>query len=1531
MLLIYPLLANYRPVYGLAYVVNSNDDVVDSNGCDANHCSLREAITAVNSNSGTGDISFHLLGSLTIKPTSPLPPILQPVTIDGTTQLGYSGTPIVELDGTSVTGFPGLQIIGGNSEVKGLVINRFGTGGIFLLSSHNIVDNNYIGTDVTGQIPLGNGGDGILVTQSFLLTPITNNIIGGTTPQERNIISGNGITGTAGISIQLADNNVVVGNYIGTDVSGNKPLGNFGQGIAIVEGANNIIGGVTPDTRNIVSANSEGILIIGSNSINNVIQGNYIGTDVTGTDNLGNKRAGVAIGFGTSNGSPVGEPSNNRVGGTTGITIGGPCTGACNLISGNDQGVVIYGTKTHGNKVLGNYIGTDLTGAKIFDAAGIKRLGNTQGIDVQAAHDNTIGGTTPQERNIISGNLKNGIRLKEVPGTPNLDTTPEFNEIKGNYIGTDVSGTADLGNTLNGIYIENGLDNTIGGNTPGARNLISGNDQSGVLVNGTESVGNIIKGNFIGTKVNGSTKLGNGLAGINIIDGSLNKIGDKAGITPGGSCNGGCNVISGNNIGVRISGDNAVFDSIRYNSIHHNNILAIDLAVDSTPKPTANDNNFDPTKTDIDNGPNDLMNFPTGVTAEFDGVNTKISGILNFNPSDMPIEIDLYSSDKVNPVGSFNFGDGQTYLMTVMSNEINPNGEFLKTFPGHIPHPFVSATATNRLDSTSEFGPSCGGGNGDPLNPDDDHDSLCDDWENNGIDTNGDGSADLDLAAPGLEAEPMHKDVFVEVDWFENHQPLDLQNVVDAFNNVPAGLLNNPDGQPGINLHIDLTSGDEITPEQPTTNDFAGLHAIKNTASNPEGTHGFFGTPEDRISPNGINIITAKKLVYHYSLWVHKRTGTTSPGVSECPADTGPREGCNDFIVATGALSETDANGHHIGSVAKQQALFMHELGHNLGLRHGGGDGINCKPNYLSIMNYALQFNIGVPERPLDFSRKALAPLLETNLDESKGVEVYINPATGLSARTLYGVGGHWFVRPTGSAINWDGDGIPTESGVAVNPNDINNLSVNGPKQCTGGGTNLVGFEDWSHLIYNFRDGKGFADSSLPDTTEIPEELTNENIELMEANPPADTVALPGISINDVSSTEGNSSTTNFDFTVTRAGNTTGTSSVQFATSAGTATAGTDYVSKSGTVNFAANQLTATVTVVVNGDTTVEPNETFFVNLSGCVNCTIADNLGQGTIQNDDAIPLPSVSINDVSQNEGNSSTTNFDFTVTRAGNTTGTSSVHFTTADGTASSLSDYSSNSGTLNFAAGETTKTINVDINGDTAVEPDETFNVNLSNCTLCNIADAKGVGTIENDDLVTVPSIFINDVAKTEGNVTTTDFNFTLTRSGTAAQLANPSSVTWATSDGTATAPSDYTAVPPTVISFAAGETSKTVTVLVNGDTTVEPNETFNVNLSVCVNCTITDNLGVGTIVNDDGVRDVDNDGVPDNIDQCLTVPGPASNNGCPEKQVVVGGEILGIDMSSLFVAGAFANAGWIIPITGVTAGIVGFFATRRIRR
>jgi hypothetical protein len=232
----------------------------------------------------------------------------------------------------------------------------------------------------------------------------------------------------------------------------------------------------------------------------------------------------------------------------------------------------------------------------------------------------------------------------------------------------------------------------------------------------------------------------------------------------------------------------------------------------------------------------------------------------------------------------------------------------------------------------------------------------------------------------------------------------------------------------------------------------------------------------------------------------------------------------------------------------------------------------------------------------------------------------------------------------------------------------------------------------------------------------------------------------------------------------------------------------------------------------------------------------------------------------------------------------------------------------------------------VNRDTAVEPNETFFVNLSSCVNCTITDAQGMGTIVNDDAVP-PTISINDVSQNEGNPPgTTNFVFTVTRSG---NLANPSSLAYQTADGTATAPSDYTAIPPTTLNFAANQPTATVTVVVNRDTAVEPNETFFVNLSSCVNCTITDAQGMGTIVNDDAVLDTDGDGVPDDIDECPNEPGPATNNGCPVvTEQPVGGEILGIDMITLFVAATAANAGWIIPVVAGTAALV-IIGIRRI--
>jgi hypothetical protein len=345
-----------------------------------------------------------------------------------------------------------------------------------------------------------------------------------------------------------------------------------------------------------------------------------------------------------------------------------------------------------------------------------------------------------------------------------------------------------------------------------------------------------------------------------------------------------------------------------------------------------------------------------------------------------------------------------------------------------------------------------------------------------------------------------------------------------------------------------------------------------------------------------------------------------------------------------------------------------------------------------------------------------------------------------------------------------------------------------------------------------------------------------------------DQTATPTVSINDVATTEGNSGTKNFVFTITRAGVTTGTSSVKFATANIGASSASDYVAKSGTISFAANEVKKTIAIAVKGDTTYEPNQTFSVNLSGCVSCTIKDSQGVGTIQNDDSPPPPSISINDVSMPEGDSGTKNFVFTVTRSGITAGTSSVNYATSMGTAASPSDYAPILlTTLSFAAGEVKKTLTIPVHGDTIAEPNETFFVNLSECVSCTISDSQGVGTIQNDDQTATPTVSINDVATTEGNSGTKNFVFTITRAGV---TTGTSSVKYATSVGTATvADADFVADAGT-ISFAANELTKTVTIVVNGDSAFEPNETFFVNLSDCVSCTIKDSQGVGAIVNDE---------------------------------------------------------------------------------
>ncbi|MCD0278310.1 putative Ig domain-containing protein [Xanthomonas melonis] len=227
---------------------------------------------------------------------------------------------------------------------------------------------------------------------------------------------------------------------------------------------------------------------------------------------------------------------------------------------------------------------------------------------------------------------------------------------------------------------------------------------------------------------------------------------------------------------------------------------------------------------------------------------------------------------------------------------------------------------------------------------------------------------------------------------------------------------------------------------------------------------------------------------------------------------------------------------------------------------------------------------------------------------------------------------------------------------------------------------------------------------------------------------------LPALSIDDVSVNEGNAGTTNATFTVSLSSPApAGGVSFDIATANGTASAGVDYVasSQSGLL-ISPGSSSATFTVLINGDTLNEPDETYFVNVSNVSGADVADAQGLGTIVNDDAVPA--LSVGDISVAEGNSGTTTATFAVSLSAASGQTVTVNYATADGSASAGSDYVAGSGTLTFAPGVTAQNVTVTVNGDTTVEPDETFSLGLSGASGATIARATGTATILNDDAV-----------------------------------------------------------------------------------------------------------------------------------------------------------------------------------------------------
>ena len=333
----------------------------------------------------------------------------------------------------------------------------------------------------------------------------------------------------------------------------------------------------------------------------------------------------------------------------------------------------------------------------------------------------------------------------------------------------------------------------------------------------------------------------------------------------------------------------------------------------------------------------------------------------------------------------------------------------------------------------------------------------------------------------------------------------------------------------------------------------------------------------------------------------------------------------------------------------------------------------------------------------------------------------------------------------------------------------------------------------------------------------------------------------PSLSITDVIVTEGNVGTVSAVFSVTLSTTTPQTVTVNYATSNLSASAGQDYTAASGMVIFAPGVVSQSIPVTVTGDTLDEIDEIYRVNLSGAVDASIADGIGQGTIDDDDG---PSLSIGNVVVTEGDSGTTNADFTVSLSATSPQTITVDYVTQDASAIAAGDYISATGTVTFPIGSTSQTITILVNGDLTDETDETFDVVLSNPANASLSDSTGTGTIDDDDGV---DLGISDVTVTEGDAGTVNAVFTVILADPSLQIVN---VDYATQDVSAIAPGDYISATGT-LTFPVGITSQPITITVNGDLADEVDETFNVVLSNPVNAPIQDGTAIGTINDDDG--------------------------------------------------------------------------------
>lgn len=469
-------------VFSVSKTADTNDGV-----CNAD-CSLREAIVAANAAAGGDTITFAVAGLFTIS-GSALPQVTGSLVLNGTSAPGWVSAPVVRLDGTGLAVGSGLTLAAGatSSSVSALAVTGFPAFGIEILSSTTVVTRSYIGLALDGSTDAGN-------TQSGIRVAGANCVIGNSTVG--NVISGNG---GAGIELLAGANGTTIrANRIGTNAAGTAAVPNDGTGIHGTGGTGALVGGTIAGQGNLISGNGGFGIDLDNTSASWIIHGNSIGVDAAGTAALGNAGGGVRMQ-------------------TDGHTIGSTFAVGRNVISGNAFSGIEIGSTADGVTVFGNFIGANAAGTAAL-------AGQATGIRVFGANC-TIGGADATTRNVISGNTSAGIAF---------ESSASGCVVSANYIGLNAAGTAAVPN-LEGVQL-NGSNHTLGGDTAGERNVISGNSLGGVSVGGT---GHGIRGNYIGINAAGTAAIAGGTAyGIRVLVAS--------GITIGGTAAGEGNVVSGN-------------------------------------------------------------------------------------------------------------------------------------------------------------------------------------------------------------------------------------------------------------------------------------------------------------------------------------------------------------------------------------------------------------------------------------------------------------------------------------------------------------------------------------------------------------------------------------------------------------------------------------------------------------------------------------------------------------------------------------------------------------------------------------------------------------------------------------------------------------------------------------------------------------------------------------------------------------------------------------------------------------------------